>query len=87
MRAALPGYSKTQFIKTRDSKRYLSLITVKPVLRGHLWDKGKVVFSDRWHLKRGSIHMIFFMTGQDKIWSFNTSDCLIDVTTWTVWYI
>ena len=36
MRAALPGYSKTQFIKTRDSKRYLSLITVKPVLRGHL---------------------------------------------------
>jgi hypothetical protein len=23
-------------LKTRDSKRYLSLITVKPVLRGHL---------------------------------------------------
>jgi hypothetical protein len=33
--------------------------TVKPVLRGHIWDKEKVSFQDRWPLKRGSIHMKF----------------------------
>jgi hypothetical protein len=26
---------------------------VKPVLRGHLWDKEKVALYDRWPLKRG----------------------------------
>jgi hypothetical protein len=40
--------------------------TVKPVLRGHLWDKEKVGFYDRWPLKRGSNHMIFPMTRQEK---------------------
>ena len=40
---------------------------VKPVLRGHLWDKEKVVFQERWPLKRGSIHMKFSMTGQKKV--------------------
>ena len=40
--------------------------TVKPVLRGHLWDKEKVVFQDGWHLKRGSYHKQFSMTGQEK---------------------
>ena len=34
--------------------------TVKPVLRGHIWDKEKVVFRDRWPL------MKFSMTGQEK---------------------
>jgi hypothetical protein len=34
--------------------------TVKPVLRGHHCDK------DRWPHKRGSIHMKFSMTGQEK---------------------
>jgi hypothetical protein len=33
------------------------LEVVKPVLRGHFWDKEKVVLSDRRPLKRGSIHM------------------------------
>jgi len=47
---------------------------VKPVLRGQLWDKEKVVFQDRWPLKRGSIHMKFSMTGQKKC------DLLIQVT-------
>jgi hypothetical protein len=42
----------------------LDISTVKPVLRGHLWDKEKVVFYDRWPLKRGSIHMKFLW--QDK---------------------
>jgi hypothetical protein len=27
--------------------------TVKPVLRGHIWDKGKVALLDRWPLKTG----------------------------------
>ena len=40
--------------------------TVKPVLRGHLWDKDKVVFYHRCPLKRGSIHMKFSMTGPEK---------------------
>jgi hypothetical protein len=32
-----------------------------------IWDNNfKVVFQDRWPLKRGSIHMIFSMTGQEK---------------------
>ena len=40
--------------------------TVKPVLRGHLWDKEKVALYDRWPLKWGSIHMKFSMRGQEK---------------------
>jgi hypothetical protein len=47
---------------------------VKPVLRGHLWDKEKVALKDRWPLKRGSIHMKFSMTWQDK------GELLIQVT-------
>jgi len=34
--------------------------TVKPVLRDHLRDKEKVVFYDRWPLKRGSIYKFFY---------------------------
>ena len=41
--------------------------TVKPVLRGQLWDKEKVTLQDRWPLKRGSFHMKFSMTGQEKV--------------------
>ena len=48
--------------------------TVKPVLRGHLWDKEIVASYDRWPLKRGSINMKFSMTGQEK------DDLLIQVT-------
>jgi hypothetical protein len=43
----------------------MSILT-KDVLRGHLWDTENVVFEDRWPLKRGSIHMKFCMTGQEK---------------------
>ena len=39
---------------------------VKPVLRGHLWDKEKVALYDRWPLKRASIHMKCSMIGQEK---------------------
>jgi hypothetical protein len=52
------------------------LITITPVLRGHLWDKVKVVLLDRWPLKKGSIHMKFSKTGLEK------GDCLIEVTAW-----
>jgi hypothetical protein len=46
--------NKTYFVTVRD----VGECTVKPVLRGHLWDKIK------WPLNRGSIHMKSFMTGQ-----------------------
>jgi len=47
---------------------------VKPVLRGHLWDKDKVALWDRWPLKRGSIHMKCSMTRQEN------GDLLIQAT-------
>ena len=41
--------------------------TVKPVLRGHFWDKEYVgFFLDSWPLKTVSIYMNFSMTGQEK---------------------
>ena len=48
--------------------------TVKPVLRGHLWVKEKVIVLDKGPLKRGSIHMKFTMKGQENY------DILIQVT-------
>jgi hypothetical protein len=48
--------------------------TVKPVLRGLLWDKEKVTFSDRWPLNRCSIHKKLSTTEQEK------GDILIQVT-------
>jgi len=44
--------------------------TVKPVFRGHPWEKAKVIFDDRWPLNRDSIHMKLSMSGQEKgdIW-------------------
>jgi hypothetical protein len=48
----------------------VQVLSVKPVLRGQLWDKEKV----RWPLKRGSIYMKCSMTGQEK------GDILIQVT-------
>ena len=41
------------------------IYTVKPVLRGHHWNREQVAFQDRWPLKRGSIHMKCSMTGQE----------------------
>ena len=32
---------------------YPTVTTVKPVLRGHVWDKEKVALYDRWPLKIG----------------------------------
>ena len=43
------------------------LITFKPVLRGHFWDKEKVALYDRWPLKSSSIHIKFSMTGHEKV--------------------
>ena len=51
---------------------------VKPVFRGHLWDKENVVFYDMWPLKRGSIHIKFSMTGP----RLEKGDLLIEVTVW-----
>jgi hypothetical protein len=53
---------------------HLFYFTVKPILRGHPWEKENMALSDRWPLKRGSIHMNFSMTGQEKC------DLLIQVT-------
>jgi hypothetical protein len=49
-------------------------IAVKPVLRGDIWDKEKVILQYRWPLKGGSIHMKLSMTGQEKC------DLLIQMT-------
>jgi len=43
------------------------MFTLKPVLRGHLWKKEKWSFLTGYLLKRGSIHMKFVMTGQEKV--------------------
>ena len=43
---------------------YLNTNIVKPVLRDHHWDKEKVVFQDRWLLKRGRIYLKISMIGQ-----------------------
>jgi len=63
----------TKFVIQKvSSSKYM--YTVKPVLRGHFWNKEIVTLWDRWPPKRGSIHMNFFMTGKEK------SDLLIQVT-------
>jgi len=49
------------------------IYTVKPILRGHIWDKEKWSFKTG-DLKRGLIHMKYSMTGQQKC------DPLIQVT-------
>jgi len=54
---------------------------VKPVLKGHLWDKEKVIIQDRWPLKSGYSYEIFHDMTR-KMWPFNTGDCLIEVTAW-----
>jgi hypothetical protein len=42
------------FLPQFEIRTWWSLInTVKPVLRGHLWDKEKVALKDRWHVGRG----------------------------------
>ena len=57
-------------------RNYFSSISVKPVLRGHLWDKEKV---DRWPLIE--VNFIWnFLDRTRKRWPFNASDCLIVVT-------
>ena len=43
------------------------LYVVNPLLRGNLKDKENVALYDRWHLKRGSIHMKCSMRGQYKL--------------------
>ena len=58
-----------------------AIITVKPVLSGHLQYKEKLVFKDRWPLKRGSMHKKFSMTGQKRVtfqyrWLLNRGDCM-----------
>ena len=42
------------------------LIIVKPVLKVTYEKWKKVLWYDRWPLKKGSVHMKFFMTGQEK---------------------
>ena len=41
-------------------------ITVKPVLRGHLWEKEKSGLIRQAPLKIGAIHIILSMAGQEK---------------------
>jgi len=57
--------------------RNIIAYTVKPVLRGHLWDKEKVSLQG-WRLPKRGI----FNHMTRKSWPFNTGDCLIEVITW-----
>jgi hypothetical protein len=49
------------------SSNQYKIYTVKPVLRGHLWDQEKVALKDSWPLIKGSIYIKFSMTGQEKV--------------------
>ena len=46
-----------KIIKWFIYKKFQNRNQVKPVLKSHHCDKEKAVFSDRWPLKIGSIHM------------------------------
>jgi hypothetical protein len=63
------GWRKNKFLNLVFT--YLEFVvkksTVKPVLRGHFWEKEKVALYDRWPLKRGSIFTKLSMTGQKKV--------------------
>ena len=61
---------------------YAGKHTFIPILRGHLWDKQKMVFSVRLPPKRNSIHVNISMTGQRTKLHFHTGDFLIEVTAW-----
>ena len=52
-------------LKKRSVLSYhMSYGTIKPVLRGHLWDKEKMSLEDMWPLNSGSIDLNFLW--QDK---------------------
>ena len=53
------------------------LSTVKPVLRGHLWDKEKWS-SKTGHLLKGFNSYEIFHDRIRKMWCLNTGECLID---------
>jgi hypothetical protein len=79
-------YKSSAFQQASSEYSYLSFTCkdrgipyiVKPVVRGHLWNKEKVALQDRWSLKRGSIHMKFSMTDDILI----QVTALKEVTTW-----
>jgi hypothetical protein len=60
-------YYNVRFVSFKYTKIILELHTIKPISRGHVWDNEKSVLSDRWSLKRGSIHIKFSMTGLAKV--------------------
>jgi hypothetical protein len=60
---------------------FIITYTIKPVLRGHLWDKEKVVYKTGNLLKE--IQFMWNFLWQDKKrWPLNAGDCLIEVTLW-----
>jgi hypothetical protein len=58
-------------------------ITVKPVLRGHLWEKKKWPYKTGDLLKKRLISYEYFNDRTRRMCPFNTRDCLVEVTTWT----
>ena len=71
-----------KIIKWFIYKKFQNRNQVKPVLKSHHWDKEKAVFSDRWPLKIGSIHMKSSIDRIRERWPFNTGNYFIEVTTW-----
>ena len=65
-------YCQTKSDKLIIELKIICSTTVKPVLRGHLWDKEKMALEDRRPLLRGL--MQFSMTCQERGDLFNTGD-------------
>ena len=72
----------------RDKRWCHNYICIRlPYIQSNLYKEVTFGTKKKWPFKvtskRGSIHMKFSMTGQEKRWHFNTGDCLIEVTAWT----
>jgi hypothetical protein len=63
---------------------HIYIIIVKPVLRGHLWDKEKNGLIRPVTSKRFNSYELFY-NRKRQMWPFNTGNCLIEVTVykWT----
>ena len=71
------------FVVVQTKRSFNNSNTVKPVLRGHLWNK------EKWPYKTGDllkeVKFIWNFYGRTrKRWLFNTGDCWIEMATWTV---
>ena len=62
----MKGYTYGVLFSTWQKCVSILMYTVKPVSRGHLWDKKKWPYKTGDFLKNVPIHMKIFMTEQEK---------------------